>query len=232
MTDIHKKPFFKQRAVALRRQGLSYSEILREVPVAKSTLGVWLHDVGLSKTQKQRLTDKKLASARRGAAIRHANRLATISRIHAEAAKDIINISERELFLIGVALYWAEGAKEKDYQPGSRIAFSNSDPRMIKLFLRWLSAICRVPADQLVLEIYIHESAANTIPSVTKYWATATGFDQSSFTRIYYKKNKLRTNRKRVGNDYFGLLRIRVKRSSSLNRKIEGWINAIVRCTI
>lgn len=38
-------------AIELRKRGLSYSEILMQVPVAKSTLSIWLHSVGLSKTQ-------------------------------------------------------------------------------------------------------------------------------------------------------------------------------------
>lgn len=32
----------KQRAIELRRDGLSYNEILKLIPVAKSTLSVWL----------------------------------------------------------------------------------------------------------------------------------------------------------------------------------------------
>ena len=45
----------KQKAIALRKRGYSYSEILAEVPVAKSTLSLWLRSVGLAKKQKQLL---------------------------------------------------------------------------------------------------------------------------------------------------------------------------------
>ncbi len=37
----------KEKAIALRKQGKTYSEILAKIPVAKSTLSLWLHDVGL-----------------------------------------------------------------------------------------------------------------------------------------------------------------------------------------
>jgi len=56
----------KEKAINLRKEGYSYSEILRQVLVARSTLSRWLHSVGLSKKQKQRLTRKKWASIRRG----------------------------------------------------------------------------------------------------------------------------------------------------------------------
>jgi transposase len=56
----------KEIAIELRRQGYSYSEILKRVPVAKSTLSLWLRSLGLAKQQKQRLTEKRLAALKRG----------------------------------------------------------------------------------------------------------------------------------------------------------------------
>ena len=60
------KPDEKLKAIELRRRGLSYREVLRHVPVANSTLSLWLRQVGLSRTQTQRLTAKRLAAGRRG----------------------------------------------------------------------------------------------------------------------------------------------------------------------
>ena len=54
----------KSKAIELRKQGFSYSEILKQIPVAKSTLSVWLKNVGLSKKQKQKLTKKKIGKRR------------------------------------------------------------------------------------------------------------------------------------------------------------------------
>ncbi|MDD3728951.1 MAG: hypothetical protein PHH50_01355 [Candidatus Pacebacteria bacterium] len=48
----------KEKAIKLRKKGLSYNDILKEIPVAKSTLSLWLRDVGLSKRQRQKLTEK------------------------------------------------------------------------------------------------------------------------------------------------------------------------------
>ena len=62
---VHKT--FKVKAIELRKQGFSYREILKQVPVAKSTLSLWLYSVHLSVPQKQTLTQKKLDAARRGA---------------------------------------------------------------------------------------------------------------------------------------------------------------------
>lgn len=69
MMDVAKK----QKAIALRRKGKTYSEILTTIPVAKSTLSNWLCSVGLAVPQKQVITEKRRLAALRGSATRHQN---------------------------------------------------------------------------------------------------------------------------------------------------------------
>ena len=45
----------KKKAIELRKQGLSYSEIRKIVTVAKSTLSLWLRSVGLAKRHIRRI---------------------------------------------------------------------------------------------------------------------------------------------------------------------------------
>lgn len=217
----------KEKAINLRKKGFSYSEILREVAVAKSTLSLWLRSVGLSKKQKQRLTEKKLAAMKRGWESCHKKRVLITQEIKNKAKKEIIRLTKKELWLIGIALYWAEGSKEKDYRPGSGIQFPNSDPYMIEFFLTWLLEIIKIPKERINFDIYIHESHKNNTNSVIDYWSNHTGFSCDNFKHIYFKKNKINTKRKNIGKSYYGLLRIKVKGSSDLNRKIQGWIEGI-----
>jgi len=65
----------KEKAIKLRKKGHSYSQILEKIPVAKSTLSLWLRSVKLAKRQKQQLTQKKLAAAFRGAMKRREQRI-------------------------------------------------------------------------------------------------------------------------------------------------------------
>lgn len=46
-----------------------------------------------------------------------------------------------------------------------------------------------------------------------------------SFT-IYFKKHKINPSRK-INSNYNGLLRVCVKQSTNLNRKIMGWISGV-----
>lgn len=217
----------KEKAIALRRKGLSYNEILHYIPVAKSTLSLWLRSVGIAKRQKQRLTDRKLAAIRRGRETWKKQRIQKTLTIKLRASLDITKIDDRDLWLMGIMLYWAEGAKQKDHDPSQGVLFSNSDPFMIKIFLIWLRTCLKIPDDDIAFDIYIHETRKDELKIVSKHWAAITGFSESEFDRIYLKKHKLINNRKNTGKHYFGQLRIRVKRSTDLNRKILGWIEGI-----
>lgn len=222
------KSELKEKTISLRREGLSYSEILKEIPVAKSTLTLWLRSVDLSKRQKQRITEKRLAAALRGGEIRKNNRISIVRKIYEEAARDIHKISKRELWLMGVMLYWAEGSKEKEGRPGLGVQFTNSDPDMIKLFLKWLFEICAIKKENVYFDIFIHENHRNNINRAINFWSEITGYPNDSFSHIYFKKNIIKTKRKNVGDSYFGLIKIRVKASSGLNRKIAGWTKGVI----
>ena len=213
-----------QKAIDLRKQGKTYSEILNCVPVAKSTLSLWLQGVGLSISQKQRITEKRRRAQIKGANARHADRIKRQSDLIQKAKIEVGHISHRELWLIGIALYWAEGSKEKDYKPGSRASFSNSDPNMIALFIKWLKDCVGLIEDDLMLSIYVHESCIDRVFAIRKYWSDFLELPASFFKDIYYKKNKLNTKRKNSGNLYNGLLRVNIRSSSDLNRRIAGWI--------
>src|SRR3989338_6917413 len=197
------KSLEKEKAVALRKEGLSYKEILEKVPVAKSSLSLWLKSVGLSKSQKQRLTDKKLFSARRGALKKKEDRILRTKIIKENAEKEVKKLTEREAWLIGTALYWAEGSKEKEWRPGSRAQFSNSDQNMIRFFMFWLTEICGISKNYIVPEIYIHESHREKISAVISFWSRETSISADKFKRIYFKKNKIKKKRRNIGSGYY-----------------------------
>ena len=219
----------KEQAIALRRLGKTYSEILREVPVAKSTLSLWFLDVGLAEHQKQRITEKRIAGQKKGAEARRTQRINLQEKIWSEAEKEVGQLSRRELWLIGTALYWAEGSKEKEWSTGGGIIFSNSDPKMIRVFLRWLKEFSGIPSEKISFEIYVHETKKSEIEHVRIFWANQTGWDISFFQKVYFKRNKINTKRKNVGLLYNGVLRVKMGGSSTLVRKLEGWSRGIDR---
>lgn len=135
------------------------------------------------------------------------------------AAAAIGELSDRELFLVGVGLYWAEGSKDKPYRRTEVLQFINSDPNMIRLFLSWLTLL-GVTRDRLTLRVSIHESA--DVEAAERYWADVVGVDVSAFSRATLKRHNPRTIRKNTGETYHGCLVIYVRQSADLYRRMEG----------
>jgi hypothetical protein len=222
-----KKTELNKKAIALRKRGVTYSAILEKVPVAKSTLALWFKEVKLSVPQQQRITKNRLEAGLRGGLAKRKQRILKTQEIVQKAEKEIGSISERELWLIGITLYWAEGAKEKDWRPGSRVSFINMDKQMIQVFIKWLK-FCGVKKDELSFDIYLHENHKSRIEEVKKYWSKTTGVPKAKFIRVYFKKDTGNTKRKNVTSErYYGILKIMVIQSSTFLRQITGWINGI-----
>lgn len=135
-------------------------------------------------------------------------------------------LTNREIWLIGSALYWAEGSKQKELTPSTGIVFTNSDPEMFKIFLLWTEML-GVPKTKLVFEIYIHDNRKDEIEEFKRWWHKKLSLPSNTISSVYYKRNQIKTNRKNTKDLYHGLLRIRVRGSTSLNRRVNGWIEGI-----
>ena len=100
---------------------------------------------------------------------------------------------------------------------------------MIKIFLKWLRDVCKIPDSNIDFRLAFHENAKSRIKEVQRYWSDITGFSINNFQKIDWKKHKVKTKRKNIGEKYFGVLHICVKKSTNLNRRIEGWIEGIYK---
>ena len=98
------------------------------------------------------------------------------------------------------------------------MAFINSDPALIGFFLRFLDT-AGLPRDDLIFRVYIRETAE----AAHRFWLDLTGAQASQFRRPVLKHHNPKTVRKNVGEGYRGCLRIDVRRSGDLYRRIEGW---------
>jgi hypothetical protein len=217
----------QKEAILLRKKGCSYGEILQKIPVAKSTLSLWLRGVGLSKRQIQRITAKKIEAGKRGAAAQKEKRRLVTREINEKARVEIdkARIDRTHLWLMGTMLYWAEGAKERPGSPSTGVKFSNSDPLMLKLTKKWLVEVCKIPLNHIRYDLYIHENNRHRLTVVKEHWARVLEIEKVH--GVYFKKHVVKTKRKNAGESYFGLIIMTVKKSTNLNRKITGWIEGV-----
>ena len=216
----------REQAVALRRKGLSYREIRRHVPVSKSSLSLWLREVGLAKRQIQRLSEKKLAAGRRGGQIVHEmrmRRLADRLRSANQEAKSLLD--ERDLWwAVGVVLYWAEGGKMKEWSTHDRFEFTNMDPVMITFMRVWLRRYCGVHDRDVRFRLGIHETA--DVRGSLQFWARHLGVGHDEIA-TWSKRHNPSPKRRNTGSTYHGTMRMEVVRSTALSHRIAGLIQAM-----
>jgi DNA-binding CsgD family transcriptional regulator len=212
----------RERARHLRAQGLDYEEIAAALGVSKSSVSLWVRDLPVPHRLSYEESRKRAAEGvRRYWAAENPVREAARAAIRDSAAAEIGPLTDREALIAGAIAYWCEGGKNK---PGRRRAdrmiFTNSDPGLIRLFLRFLD-ITGTPRTSATFRICIHERA--DVEAAHRYWLEVTGASVDQFQRPTLKRHNPKTIRKNVGENYHGCLRIDVRRSTALYRRIEGW---------
>jgi hypothetical protein len=223
------KDELRARARELREQGLDYDRIAAKLGVAKSSVSLWVRDLPRPERLSYEECRKRGAEGvRRYWAKERPIREAQREAVRAAAAAEIDALTDREILIAGAIAYWCEGAKNKPYLRQDRVIFTNSDPMLITFFMRFLE-VAGISPDRLIYRVHIHESA--DVEAALKFWLRVTGARSDQFRRASLKRHNPVTVRKNIGDSYHGCLRVDVRASADLYRKIEGWSEAIMSST-
>ena len=230
MRTIQELDLLRKRAVILRRQGKSRSQIKRILgPMSNSTLNDALKDeplpperAGPGYAESRRRTT---AGVQRYWAAERSTREAARAAVSAAAAAQIGPLTAREIIIAGAIAYWCEGAKSKPYRIGEQVRFINSDPELIRFFLKFLDT-AGVSRERLRYCVHIHESA--DVQAATSYWASVVGARTDQFVQPAIKRHTPRTARTGDNAGYHGCLQVSVAHGNELYRKISGWAHGIM----
>lgn len=223
----------KNQALKLRLSGKSYNEITSLLNIPKSTLSGWFTGLELSKEAREKIQKRVYRGSLRGLIKRNKNqtRLAIkrMRTVRAENKREIKTITQNELKLIGTALYWAEGYKRLLVRNGRElthhsVALTNSDPKLIMMFLRFLREICQVPDEKITADIRIYEHMNEE--NLLKFWRKITGLPEKNFGKVYYGISKSSQGKRPFTRLPYGTILIRVN-STNLFHKIMGWIEGL-----
>ena len=215
------KDDLRDKARELRIRGLSYNEIVAQLGVAKSSVSLWVRDIPCPERFAYVHSERRQEGLRRYNGARSARNAAQTE----TAAAEIGQLTDREVLIAGAIAYWCEGSKSKPYARGDRVIFTNSDPRLILFFLRFLDA-AGISRSDLRFCMQIHESA--DVAAAQRFWIEVTGSKDEQFLRPTLKRHNPKTTRKNVGDGYHGCLRIEVRRGTRLYGRIEGWATAVM----
>lgn len=213
----------KEKVIALRRKGLTYREILQQVPIAKSSVSLWLKDFPLTKTEKNILSERRNKDmtrwrARAGASLRRAkeerNKI-TFEQSRIEFKKNIND----SLFQVGIALYWAEGSKRSD-----SFSFINSDLNMTKLMVDWVDKyLISGDSCQIRMRVFTHKALESEHHE--QWWSKELGIPMSRFGKTIFKTQNGLIVKKRP--DYKGCIRIELGKVVH-KRRMDYWQQMLI----
>lgn len=209
------------KARELRAQGLSVGSIKRLLRVSKSSVSLWVRNIHLTKKQIDRLYLNQKTGGLKGSYIaslrKKASRVKLTKQIQDSAKKEIGSLSNRDKFITGIVLYFAEGNKAD-----KSIVFTNSDPSAIYFMVSWLRVFCNVPISKFRINLYIHDNLDQK--KAMFFWSKLTDISLNQFKKNYVVKNNAQRFRKTKHEN--GVCRVTVS-SVNLHRKIMGWISGV-----
>lgn len=212
----------KALAIKMRNDGLSYRQILERIPVSKSTLSSWLGKLELSPEIQNKLFHNCNSRQEQGRIIagqkNKERRIIRESAIKNEAKIEFDIHKTRSDFLVGVALYWAEGGKKSGV-----FQFINSDSEMIQYMLVWIGEYLGIPKESLKIRLFIHEPYKNE--NCERHWSERINIPVDSFQKTIYKPTP---HKIKIRPYYKGCLRISCG-GVDLLRKVMFWRDFLVQ---
>jgi transposase-like protein len=210
----------RERAIQLRQQGNTYSEIKRQLGIGKSTLSDWLSKYPLTQKQFQDLqtrikNNKEIAIEK----FRETSRLKRERRLKYayETEKNrLLSLSLKELEIAGLFLYWGEGAKRIN----GYIGINNTDPKVVQFSLYWLIKILKIPKEKIRVSLHLYKDM--DIYKEIDYWSTELNIPKGQFRKPYIKtSNRTGLTHKGFGHGTCGLVANNVLLKEKLMMSIE-----------
>lgn len=185
------KAALREEAVRLRLDNqMSYGEIKKRLGVSKGTLSRWLEDLPLSP---ERMLELRRNGWSKGEAKREkfretmrAKRDARDAEVYIRQKQRLSLVSEESLFVAGLMLYAAEGEKKSRCD----IAFTNTDPALVRFFARWIVQFLGLPKEKLRIQLHLYENM--DIKVEEQFWLTELSFSEMQLWKS--QVHKLRPN--------------------------------------
>jgi hypothetical protein len=176
----------KERAIKIRRRGVSIGQVEKKLGIPRSTLSGWFKNVHLSKKQVTFLQNKwkqSLVVARKKAVIWHnKEKEIRIKRAKEEALKTLGNIDffEKNILELALAmLYMGEGFKKH-----SVTGIGNSDPLILKFFISVVKQIYNLTEKDFSCDLHLR--ADQNKEKMISFWSKELALSKDRFKSISF----------------------------------------------
>ena len=196
----------KDKVDRLRKEGKTYAEIRKIYPIPKSTLSVWLGEkyAGIFDKEAQYEHLKKIrilavTRIREDKIVRD-----TVHTARGTAAAQSLPVQDKGFQKALLAmLYWAEGTK---HEKAAALTFSNTDPRLVVLYLSMLRNCFDIDEKRLRVRLHLHYY--HNKRETRQYWSKLLDVPENQFGKLYVKKRsktrKFRRNFKGICIVFYG----------------------------
>ena len=212
----------KQNAIELRKKGYSYGEISKKLSIAKSSAFLWASNIPLDVRATEILRIKTESTLFKARHVLKKRKFEIIQDIKKQALKSVIEIDinkDVERLLCSL-LFWAEGAKDLRH-----VRFSNSDPKMIRVFLYLLRNNFNIDESKLRVVLHLHEYHNEEEQKI--FWSEITSIPLTKFNKVWRKPHT--GLRKRPG--YKGCVDLRYY-NHTVAQELEATYNAFAKLVV
>jgi transcriptional regulator with XRE-family HTH domain len=161
-----------RRARELRAESWTLADIACELGVSKSSVSVWVSDVEFIAKPRNRGHRSQTPHPM------HLAKLAEIERCDVDGVESVATLSNRELSLIGTALYGGEGFKRDGV-----VGMANTDPACLRFFVTWLRDCFGLDERRLRVRLYLHHGL--DLDAAERYWSEGLGIPITQFRKAY-----------------------------------------------
>ncbi len=188
----------KERAIDLRSRGYSVKEIAEKLNIPQSTSSLWVRNIKLNKKAQERLQKRKLLGYYRAGLTWKKKRVEEEQRNRqiAQRVIEAIRNDTSHVKLYCALLYWCEGWKNSDSRQGVR--FVNSDPDMIRVFLKFFRKSFNPDEKKFRVLMYLH--SYHNEQKQKNFWSKVTKIPPEQFYKTFQKNN----TKKRIRENYPG----------------------------
>jgi hypothetical protein len=186
---------------------MSIREIAVLLGVARSSVSRWVRDVELSQAQREELARRNpaLTPEFNGSKIQ-ARQALELRRRYQERGRRLARRGE-PLFVAGCMLYWGEGAKSRN-----QVMFSNSDPDMAALFMRFLRTYFHVTDEMVRVRCHLFADHAARQHEIEQFWLDMLALQRDRLGKSSVNAHSRRSKRLRIGTLPYGTCAIVVSR--------------------
>lgn len=175
----------KEKALALRRKGKSYREIVKCTGIPKGTLFEWFHSLEWSKKIKEDLSQLQNQNARQRMIIItdriRKERAIIYEKNRNEARQTFKKNFNHSLFVAGIMLYKGEGDNS---MANSIIRIANSDPMVLQYFRLFIEKYFPALFPRLKMYLILYPDLDDTM--CLKYWSNQVGIPFDRFIKSQY----------------------------------------------